>query len=448
MRREDSTSGKNRQYNILCLINNELKLAHLSLSFSTEPEAVLRKHWRGEISETKEYFSKENQSADPKMWVWNVGYVTRKEAAIYLKEWESAFVHEGYELCSSSVISIDSEIISTLSYREKTRLRDLSVSALLSGTQGYCVECNKVPSQRLSPSQKFGREAADEFLQFRVKTGTANRFRRLCNDLGMTQNQGLEFLMATYTENYDPLIQELQNRLEKAVEELNKKDLKINDLKKLLKKIEEGKEYPKKYQAALLQHQLLRRFLDQLPAPDTSDKRMIKRYSHRSGQYVFPERKKYMYPLQEGVIKLRVEHMDYSRGPNSCLFIYGKDDKEEKIKVRWYKHKQNQFGEWMWDSPYLWVGSLWYLAVRRDGEAMELVGSIPDILSVDFVDEEVEPVVQADLVQSWIKEEELDRMCNSDSEEKASMLNGNMTSTMNQDGCLELLINAAKMKNR
>ena len=58
------------------------------------------------------------------------------------------------------------------------------------------------------------------------------------------------------------------------------------------------------------------------------------------------------------------------------------------------------------------------------------------------------PVVQADLVQKWIKDEDVDRMCNSDSEEKTSIPNGNMTNTMNQDGCLELLINAAKMKNR
>ena len=111
---------------------------------------------------------------------------------------------------------------------------------------------------------------------------------------------------------------------------------------------------------------------------------MIKRYSHHRGKLVLSERKDYAYPSQEGVIKWAVEHMDYSRGPNACLFIYGKDEKGEKTKIRWYTQKQNRFGEWMWDSPYLWVGSLWYFAVRQDGEVMELVGSIPDILSVFF----------------------------------------------------------------
>ena len=450
MKRKKTSKGTPRRYKLLCLRHEKPKTVYLTISFSSEPEAVLRKHWRGDVPETKAIFSKHNQNAEPKIWVWNIGFVTRMEALVYLQKWEALFSQEGYEIIRGEAFAENATDLPELSGTEKRRLRNLSVSVLLSGSQGKVVECNKAESRRLSPSQKFGTDAADEFLQFRVKSDTVYRFRTLCDELEMTQNQGFELLMAAFTEDYDPLLQDLQSRLEKAVTELNRKDQRIKDLKEALKKSEEGKDYPKKYQAALLQHQLLRSFLDQLPVPDTSGKCMIKRYSHRSGKYALPERKDYTYPSQEGIIKLVVEHMDYSRGPNACLFIYGKDENGEKVKIRWYTQKQNRFGEWMWNSPYLWVGSLWQLAVRRDGEVMELVGSIPDILSIFFSpDEEVEPVEETDPVQNWIKEdEEFSLMYDSNPEQKNPTSDEESTSTRKQDGFLEQLINAAKMKKR
>lgn len=448
MKQKATPKGKLRQYNLFCLRNEALKRVYLTISFSSEPEAVLRKHWRGDVPETKEFFSKYHKHAEPNMWIWEIGFVTRMVALVYLKKWESLFLQEGYEIIGNEISSENTMGVPELSGTEKRRLRNLSVSAFFSGRQGKCVECDKLGGKRLAPSQKFATSATDGFLQFRVRYDTVVQFRELCDRLGMTQNQGLELLMSSYTGNYDPLLQDLQSRLEKAVAELNKKDLSIQDLKTALRKSEEGKEYPKKYQAAILQHQLLRSFLEQLPVPDISEKYMIKRCSYRRGKYVLPERMDYRFPAQEGVIKLAVEHMDYSKGPYACLFVYGKNEKGEKIKIRWYTQKQNRFGEWMWDSPYLWVGSLWYLAVRRDGEVMELVGSIPDVLSV-YVSSEEEPetMESADPVQSLIREDrELSIIYDGRPEPEDPLLDEAPANTKQQDGYLDLLIAAAEKK--
>lgn len=45
-----------------------------------------------------------------------------------------------------------------------------------------------------------------------------------------------------------------------------------------------------------------------------------------------PERTDYRFPAQEGVIKLAVEHMDYSKAPYTYLFIYGKMKKGRKSR--------------------------------------------------------------------------------------------------------------------
>ena len=42
----------------------------------------------------------------------------------------------------------------------------------------------------------------------------------------------------------------------------------------------------------------------------------------------------------------------------------------------------------MYDSPYLWVNSPWKLAVRKDGDAMELVGSVPNLYKLWFEEDE------------------------------------------------------------
>lgn len=450
MNRTTTPKGELRWYNLLCLRNEMLKIVYLTISFSSDPAAVLRKHWRGDVPETKEIFSNHNKSAEPKMWIWKIGLVTRMEALAYLQKWESLFLQEGYEVISSEVLSENTMNEQELSRTEKRRLRNLSVTAFFSGRQGESVECDKVAGKRLTPSQKFATSAADEFLQFRVKEDTVFRFRRLCDGLGMTHNQGLELLMSSYTGNYDPLLQDLQSRLEKAVAELDKSGIRIKRLQTALRKSEEGKEYPKKYQAALLQHQLLCSFLEQLPVPDTSGKQMIKRCSYRRGKYVLPERMDYRFPEQEGVIKLAVAHMDYSKGPYACLFIYGKNEEGEKIKIRWHTQKQNRFGEWMWDSPYLWVGSLWYLAVRRDGEVMELVGSIPDILSVYFFsEEEPETMESTDPVQSLIREDrELSIIYDRRPEPEDPLPDEALANTKQQDGSLDLLIRAAERKKK
>ena len=60
MKRRGSSGKKERDYKVLFLILEKEKKVHREISFSKEPAAVLRKHWRGEVDETKDLFSRNN----------------------------------------------------------------------------------------------------------------------------------------------------------------------------------------------------------------------------------------------------------------------------------------------------------------------------------------------------------------------------------------------------
>ena len=108
---------------------------------------------------------------------------------------------------------------------------EASVSGLLNGDIGQIIKCSEEGGSRCSPCQKYTTEPAEETLQMRVKSDTANRVRDICKDAGLTQGQGLELLMAAYSGNIDPLVQDLQKRLEKANAELTKRDEQIVGLR-------------------------------------------------------------------------------------------------------------------------------------------------------------------------------------------------------------------------
>lgn len=386
MRMGEST--KERDYNILFLIDGEKKAVYMEPSFSKDPAAVLRKHLRGEKSETADIFSRESFAGLPAMWVWKAGWLTRKKALVCLLEWQRIFRSEGYSILGMDIATEKMEELPKLSGIEKRVLRNISVANLINGKISERIESEHGGVEKLSAFQKHYVDAADEVLQVRVKNETACRFRNLHKDLGMTQNQVLELLMSEHTGDIKPLMWDLRERLEKAEEELKKKDEEIKQLREALRKSEETKEYPKKYQVAIIQSELVRTLIDSFPKIDMSEDMMIKRYSKKQGKLVFPEGRLYAFPKEEGAIRIRVEHMQHSSGHPSCLFIFGKDECGNRLKIRWYPQKNIRFGESMWDSSYLWKNSPWILGVRRDGDAMELVGSSPDLAKIWFDPEE------------------------------------------------------------
>lgn len=375
---------KEREYNILFIIQKEQKIVYMETSFSKDPSAVLRKHLRGENRETEAFFSRKKAEEIPGMWIWKAGWLTHKKAQVCLLEWQKAFLSEGYRVLGKKITDDQVEHLPKLTGIEKRALRSINVADLLRGKIADRVESEHGGMEKRSALQKHYVDATDQMLQMRVKWDTAYRFRLLCDNLGMTQNQALELLISEHTGEIRPLMWELRTRLEKADDELKRKIEEIERLREALRKSEEGKEYPQKYKAAILQNELLRTLIKSFPMIEMPKERMLKRYSQNQGKQIFPEGKLYAFPKEEGTLRIRVEHMQHSAGHPSCLFIYGKSESGDRLKIRWYPQKQIVAGESMWDSPYLWKNSPWILAVRQEGDAMELVGSSPDLAKIWF----------------------------------------------------------------
>lgn len=380
----------NRKFNILFLIKQEKRKAYMEISFARDPSAVLRKHWRGENPLTRELFSRENAEAIPEMWVWSAGYMSRKEAVGCMLAWKQRFETEGYEILGDYSTLIPKEALPKMHGRELDMLGDISVLGLLEGRIGKCVECAKKDGKTLPATQKFTVEPADEFLKVRVQYETAKRFREMCNKDGVTQGQGLERLMAECSGDISPVVLDLQERLEKANTQLAKKDAKIDELRELLRKSEEAKEYPKKYRMAELQGNLLNAFFERLPSPQYLDKEKLHIYSSSSGKMAFPQGVGYSFPKEEGVVLLTLEHVRYSRGHPACIFLYGIDEKNNKLKIRWYPHKGNSFGESLRNSVFFYEHAPWLFAVQKQGDAMEMVGGLPDPEGIKRQQEEAE----------------------------------------------------------
>lgn len=373
---------------IYFLVQREEKKVYIDLTSSKEPSAVLRKHWRGEDKDTREIFSRENPKAKPVMWLWDAGYLTRKKAKVFVLEWEQLFAAEGYKIVGSKISASFRRNPPEISDIEMYSFRKVSVSGLMNGSIGWRVECSAEGGEKLSPYQKFTTEPADETLRIQVREDTAEAFRAFCRKEGLTHGQGLELLLAEHTGLYDTAVYDLRERLIKANEELEACSHKIKQLREAVIRAEEDKPSTKKYRMVELQSMLLLEFFRTFPPMGYPDDSIICPYSYEEGQRFFPQGRTYSFPQEEGIIHLRVEHMQYSRGYPACLFVYGRDPSGRRLKIRWYSARNIIFGEVLLKSPFLMYQHPWIFAVQREGNVMEMVGSLPDFSKIFFDSDE------------------------------------------------------------
>lgn len=381
---------------VLFLVQREDKKVYIDVTSSKEPSAVLRKHWRGDDKDTREIFSHENPKAEPVMWLWDAGYLTRKKAKVFVLAWERLFTAEGYEVVGSKISSSFRKKPPKLSGIEMYIIRKASVSDLLKEAIGWTVKCSAECGGRRSPYQKFTTKATDETLRIQVREDAADRFRTFCRKEGLTHGQGLELLLAEHTGRYDTVVYDLRERLTKANEELEARDRKIEELQNSIIRAEEDKPSSKKYRTAELQSMLLE-FFRTFPDMGYPDAMIMKPFSYKAGERSFPQGREYSFPAEEGIVHLRVEHIRYSQGKNACLFVYGRDPLGRKLKIRWYSDRNIIFGEVLITSPFLLYLHPWIFAVQQEGDVMELVGSLPDFSRIfNDSDEELQQLEMQD----------------------------------------------------
>lgn len=208
----EKSEAKRCEQFILFLIQREEKKVHIDVTSSKEPSAVLRKHWRGDDKDTQKIFSHENPKAEPVMWLWDAGNLTRKKAKVFVLAWEQLFTAEGYEVVGSKISSSFQKKPPKLSGIEMYTIRKASVSGLLKGEIGWMVKCGAEVGTRLSPYQKFTTEPTEETLRIQVRKETTDSFRAFCDKEGLTRGQGLELLLAEHTGLYNAVINDLQEK--------------------------------------------------------------------------------------------------------------------------------------------------------------------------------------------------------------------------------------------
>lgn len=389
-----------RQYSILFLLQEESKRVYMEISYAKEKAAILRKHWQGRCRQTQEYFSSKCSGAKPEMLVWEIGYISKEKAMVFLKKWEDVFIQEGYQIAGSRRKDEKPQEHVRLNSMEKVKLEGIAVADLLEGKDVEKIVCGEKGGARKGASQKYTVEAAEAIFRVRVTYEVRRDFRKFCKKNGLTQNQGFALLLSfadkENTENY--LYQDLRGRLEKADALVAQKEETIQKLNEALQAEKDAKQRPKKVRAAMLQDELLRMYFKRLPEPNFSEEQ-LKRWSKRQSRRVFPYKADYHFPEEEGVYLVSFEHVRYIPNSPGVLMFYGTTEDGEQLKFCYRYCRGERYGISLWDSPYLVPEYPWGIAVLKPDEIAYIVGALPmfdldQIESWNVEDEEVLDPVQ------------------------------------------------------
>ena len=101
---------------------------------------------------------------------------------------------------------------------------------------------------------------------------------------------------------------------------------------------------------------------------------------------------------------MTLEHVQYSRGKYPCLFIFGRDEEGNRVKIRWYSQREDTFGELLRDSPFFRAHAPWIFAVQKEADAMEMVGSLPNLGRIRLEAEEAELEYLEKYVEQLVRE--------------------------------------------
>ena len=317
-------AGKRRRYRIIFLMQEKSKHVFVDISFAEDLKKVLRKHWQGKQSDTVEYLSMENVDAVPQMFVWELGDMSRGKALVFLEKWKSVFENQGYIVHGSKKSRGRSVSLNLLTSSEKRCLNEISTELFLQRKQIYVIRCEDVGEMRKPAHQRYGTAASNETLNIRTSSDIAYEFRQFCLRNDLTQSQGLMCLLDGKAATQGALEQDLQARLRNADRLIAEKNEIIAGLRAQLEKARSNPEYPKKYERAALQNQLLKEFIKRIPEPDQIWYEQISKRSWRQINTAIPELKRYRLPKESKIVEATIEEIGYGKHFRNPLFVYGK----------------------------------------------------------------------------------------------------------------------------
>lgn len=391
-------------YYVFFIINETARVVFVGTSCAKDQLAILRKHLRGEVMETKEFFGPGEGQIVPYMHICERRHFTREDAKIDARYWRGYFFHQGYQVIGDDVVP-DALMKSS---RAKIIFGDIE-SAMLqevlmeAGTQN--LHSSTRGGVRKTTRQKICAHSMDTVLNIRTEGEIAQAFRELTVKRGVTQSQMLGALIDEYSGVTNFEVQNLLDDLEETQErreELNKE---------IYRCAANGYRHEMRLRIKI---SVLKAMVDEVTSKwsyrGAVSEGTVPLYTRRQAQRIFSERRNYSQPEEAGTRTIRIDCLVYGRGARNrkqALFVYGTTiDGGEKIRIRWYPRKE-YVGCPVTLKVYRSSNLVWQVAYAeaQDG-AVDMIGAIPlcpewMMKSPNHSCEKQEPVIELSELLRW-----------------------------------------------
>lgn len=309
------------EYYRYCVVSEEKKLVYIGVSRAKNVQAILRKHIRGEIPETADYFGVEENKMIPILY--RSKYRQEKEDAESFSIWNTVFLEDGYVLL----------------HKNKETTQDLILITTEQILDGQVFRTKNSGAEKRGNRQRFTAEPAITSFSMRIAHSTAARFKSLCRERGLTQSQMLSMLIDEFTGANDLLLQDIDRRINAAALALDREKLTREEREsQLLDRLNKHREQQMIIKKALGTH-----LKDRAHAVEDDDE-LIPKYTNKQAKEDFRDKYQYKYPNEPGIMRVEIDALYYGQPgwPGvSALFVCGRNKETgDLVRFRYYPKEE------------------------------------------------------------------------------------------------------------
>jgi len=397
-------SRDEREYKILFLLDRDKKIVAIDRSCAEKLKPILRKHRYGEVPYTADLFGDVPGRAVPVMYVYPIWERSGKWADGWVLLWAEAFEEAGYTVRVKPDLKTKRKSYKCCVESMKGRP---SIACILDNDEiEYLCHEQDAKVERVSgcAGKRHIREKTTEVLNIRVRKKTAELFRLLCEERGLTQDRALSALLDLEKEiskdkESKTSYEELHDLIFSLEAELDTANVELMLYKKKYHNLKNNGYIRRKDQEHELKVRLVREFLKYCTIPQHDHMVKVHRYNHKQAKRFGNWHNEYIYPSEDGISLIRLEHACYGRGKDAPLFIFGRTEDGYPLKFRFYYKRSGFLGKNIGYTNDSKITSRWLCAylVSKEGAA-DLIGALPLGSSWIYEDERKKMVYLQDVV--------------------------------------------------
>lgn len=356
-----------RHYRIFIIIDRILEIVYVGKTFAKDPTASIAAHLRGERSTTRDAFGSDDVRIATRVHLLESTKCTGAEAYKHVLAWGHYFSELGYALLmAAQTCDQCSNLLPETEAIYTSICAPYSLDDILA--RDVPLHDDESESERrieISPLKQ---------LNLRVRSDVIEAFKTFCESYHVTQSDGLRLLLLTDHSSHDQIMDSVWQETESYKQEIAKLQQANVELRQ--KRIDkEQREFQLSQDWAMITRQVVD-YITDYSHPDNS---LLPRLAPMS--FSASKRKldfhAYQYPAAAGCCTLTVDNLVYGKGRKPALFVLGRNDDDQLIKLRWYE-KKDFVGISPRSSRYARKGTKWLVGcvAAKDG-AMDLLLNIP-----------------------------------------------------------------------